>query len=1312
MIKRASTILLTLFLLLVSANSLFATEILLNPITTVTFTPNEGSSSTSLDDFNCPGAVSLSASANANITSSGLVLKKGTGTLFTFTLKDASTVQTKYDIVVELASGTSAQFRFIVTNNQGHLNYNPTGQEWGYFTGRQSFSTYAQGGSASFSIEINNNAGSSSSLTVKSIKISGYVPQKIVSDNGDDLCAGEDNTFTALGLSGNVTWTLDGNPISNAKASGNTITFSPTEGGTLKAVSGGTTLTFPFTTRFCCAVNADRKDVAIETFTFKNSSDKIEDINNGIRTNIRTGYQLASGLDNIKEDQYAIIKSTDGTWGNWYRDNGATIVYGHTRSNSDIDNAILPQFNQANGKNSSYDGFIAVNCNVNTYSKNANSSTIFQYQASGICTNTYHDFSAFISNIDAKASEADINVKFLVKDAAGNTLLDRETGYVKCGNQSWKEYGGSFETKGNDKVILTLFNNNEKASPNSDGNIVGNDVAVDDIRFSRCVPRINVHFNTELTAFESNECNNTTANKTINLYIGHHDYNVAEILDGAYFLVLQNTGTGWERVSGMSSGPIKFDEINAQNTVTATIVPNQGRTEYKAIVAPSKTDVELIEGGATSLPNNCSVYNITRADEIAVLKPACVDPCDYSISPEMNSYLECPTSEDKIDLKTLIKSIKKVDGTSIDLNNISNDGELTWYNADDTELPSSEVSFPRQGETDTYKVRFKQKDTATDTYCISDHTTFTVGIKGAIELSLVEDNIALCYNTEKEIDENRTFYTEISDETLTNITYKWTDKDGNTISGATGSSYTLPLETLGTGKITVIAEDNDKNLCASKPKVGTYEILKEPKLDITIDVPCEDKLVSDGIKLNFTNIASDTKSWFEIDRLSDASNKEYASVNHISPDLEQEQFDYKDEEKYVLTDKFVASENPTKVQYKILFANTFSDGSWCSFEKVLPNKDEYYDITDTNQFYLTSNAKDINEGNETATKAEYHVCVGNEVKITSSYDLKAGEIYEWYVKIGDEDFVKDATEGSEDSKFFTIAAIEKTTIVKVDIVDDPDVPGNETCGGSATITINVDEMPKIQSKDVYICEDDADGIQLSVTGGEKYKWSPTTGLSATDISNPIAKVSKTTTYTVDVYKGQCKNDTTVVVNVNNLPEITSIEPVSEEEKGNMVVTIVKEVGDTYSYSLDGENYAELPLDNIIKDLPIGWSLLYIKNDTTTCVNSKEFYIAPIEIKPDKFFSPNGDGNNDKWEVEHLNSYDSYIVEIFDRHSKRLFIQRVGSFNIGGTNTVDGDEFEGWNGEYNGKPMPSDDYWYLITVEDIRKQYTGHFTLKR
>ena len=86
----------------------------------------------------------------------------------------------------------------------------------------------------------------------------------------------------------------------------------------------------------------------------------------------------------------------------------------------------------------------------------------------------------------------------------------------------------------------------------------------------------------------------------------------------------------------------------------------------------------------------------------------------------------------------------------------------------------------------------------------------------------------------------------------------------------------------------------------------------------------------------------------------------------------------------------------------------------------------------------------------------------------------------------------------------------------------------------------------------------------------------------------------------------------------------------------------------------------------------------------------------------------GYGVNELWTVENLNCYEGYIVEIFDRYGKRLYIYKKGSFS-GGSVTED---FVGWDGYYNGHQMPSTDYWYLITVEEIRKQYSGHFTLKR
>ncbi|MBR5696745.1 MAG: T9SS type B sorting domain-containing protein, partial [Paludibacteraceae bacterium] len=38
--------------------------------------------------------------------------------------------------------------------------------------------------------------------------------------------------------------------------------------------------------------------------------------------------------------------------------------------------------------------------------------------------------------------------------------------------------------------------------------------------------------------------------------------------------------------------------------------------------------------------------------------------------------------------------------------------------------------------------------------------------------------------------------------------------------------------------------------------------------------------------------------------------------------------------------------------------------------------------------------------------------------------------------------------------------------------------------------------------------------------------------------------------------------------------------------------------------------------------------------------------------------------------------------------------------------------DGWDGTYNGHAMPSTDYWYVIDVEEIDRQFMGHFTLIR
>ncbi|WP_423820496.1 T9SS type B sorting domain-containing protein [Salinimicrobium sp. TIG7-5_MAKvit] len=81
----------------------------------------------------------------------------------------------------------------------------------------------------------------------------------------------------------------------------------------------------------------------------------------------------------------------------------------------------------------------------------------------------------------------------------------------------------------------------------------------------------------------------------------------------------------------------------------------------------------------------------------------------------------------------------------------------------------------------------------------------------------------------------------------------------------------------------------------------------------------------------------------------------------------------------------------------------------------------------------------------------------------------------------------------------------------------------------------------------------------------------------------------------------------------------------------------------------------------------------------------------------KFFSPNNDGFNDLWQIEGIKNYSNTVVIIFDRYGKIL--KQIGSNEIG------------WDGTYNGKPMPSDDYWFSLQLEN-GEIYKNHFSLIR
>ena len=95
------------------------------------------------------------------------------------------------------------------------------------------------------------------------------------------------------------------------------------------------------------------------------------------------------------------------------------------------------------------------------------------------------------------------------------------------------------------------------------------------------------------------------------------------------------------------------------------------------------------------------------------------------------------------------------------------------------------------------------------------------------------------------------------------------------------------------------------------------------------------------------------------------------------------------------------------------------------------------------------------------------------------------------------------------------------------------VTSEHGCIAYDTVLVTVGNIVAKVSNDTTICS--GSSIQLLASGGSKYTWSQLTGLSDSTIENPIATLTKTTTYKVIVSSGTCVDSAFVTITVNPQP---------------------------------------------------------------------------------------------------------------------------------------------------------------------------------
>ncbi|MFD0779018.1 T9SS type B sorting domain-containing protein [Flavobacterium myungsuense] len=173
-----------------------------------------------------------------------------------------------------------------------------------------------------------------------------------------------------------------------------------------------------------------------------------------------------------------------------------------------------------------------------------------------------------------------------------------------------------------------------------------------------------------------------------------------------------------------------------------------------------------------------------------------------------------------------------------------------------------------------------------------------------------------------------------------------------------------------------------------------------------------------------------------------------------------------------------------------------------------------------------------------------------------------------------------------------------------------------------------------------------------------------------------------------------KSNTSTVTEVNPTNSFNVI--VSDAFTEVATITVTGQNGiTTYLYQIDD---GALQTSNVFSGIGAGNYTIRI-TDSDGCTDYSEDVLV---IDYPKYFTPNGDGYNDTWNIKGLSDQSNTKLLIYDRYGKLL--KQISP------------KGQGWDGTYNGVQLPAADYWFTVDYvepnNDLNKLFKSHFSLKR
>lgn len=239
------------------------------------------------------------------------------------------------------------------------------------------------------------------------------------------------------------------------------------------------------------------------------------------------------------------------------------------------------------------------------------------------------------------------------------------------------------------------------------------------------------------------------------------------------------------------------------------------------------------------------------------------------------------------------------------------------------------------------------------------------------------------------------------------------------------------------------------------------------------------------------------------------------------------------------------------------------------------------------------------------------------------------------------------------------------------------------------------------------CENEAPLLVTATDMAEGFRWFR---INDNGSETPLSSMAEVSLNEAGTYRYEAFNTVPSSAGILECPaskeftvvssEIATIQSIEVREQATGLQFEVRATGNgDYEFALDNTN-GPFQVSPIFNGLPRGAHTFFVR-DKNGCGIARQTVTQDLTVDGfPKFFTPNGDGVNEFWQfIPPGGGSDSTLLFIHIFNRLGMLLKQLDPTS------------QGWDGTFNGQPLPASDYWFRA-VDTSNQVFQGHFTLKR